>query len=325
MELFSPEEVGDTQEPPTAPSWSGRQLLWLESFRDIGPARAITIAQAVPDPQRFEAEWPAVREQLGARYSSVTATPVIEFPHFEHLQVVGRFDSTYPPGLTEIPNPPSVLWVRGDLMPEIINVAIVGTRNPNDFGEKTATVAATETVGLGLGVVSGLALGVDAIAHHAAIDSGGYTVAVLAGSLDRPQPRRNGDLADRILKEGGALVCEVLPDATPSPGFLVGRNRIQSGLSVATVIAQSGIPGGTLHTARFTIEQERQLIVPQPSEDRGTDPSLAGNIALADPSGIDPALISAKGNLARLVRDRRPVADATPTTPSELRECLAAF
>jgi DNA processing protein len=252
----------------------------------------------------------------------VPPVDVEEMLDFPHLGTVGMFDAEYPEILSTIPNPPAVLWFRGDLRHRLRNVAIVGTRQPTEFGRTIAATVANHVVERGLGIVSGLALGVDAIAHQATLDAGGYTIAVLAGSLEAPQPKHNQGLAERILDSGGALICETLPDVVPSARTLVARNRIQSGLSVATVIAQSGIPGGTLHTARFAVEQGRRLIVPRPTGDRRADPQNAGNVALTAPEGTDPVILKADRRTAELLRERRPVADDTPETPAELKRSL---
>jgi DNA protecting protein DprA len=293
--------------------------------RSIGSRRALTIARAVPDPGTFRDQWPEVSQSLGKVFASVPAIDVHEVGGFSHLTIIGAFDPEYPPALSTIPNAPAVIWVRGNLRTEQRNVAIVGTRHPTEFGKRIASLAATHSVSLGFGVVSGLALGVDAIAHEATLDAGGYTVAVLAGSLDTPQPQRNRSLAERILHSGGALICETLPDAIPAANTLVARNRIQSGLAVATIIAQSGIPGGTLHTARFAIEQDRRLIVPRPVGKRRTDPSNAGNLALTDPNGFDPAILKASRRTAELLKTRNPVADASPETPADLKQSLESL
>jgi DNA processing protein len=305
--------------------WSARQLLWLQRFPGIGSGRSLEIARAIPNPANFRAEWPGVAQRMHSWAAAIPAIDPEEVTDFPHLTVVGAFDDEYPTALSAISNPPAVLWVRGDLRPDSRNVAIVGTRQPTDFGASIAHLAAIHSAQLGLGVVSGLALGVDAIAHEAALDADGYTVAVLGGSLESPQPQRNRSLADRILESGGALICETLPDATPAANTLVARNRIQSGLSVATVIAQSGIPGGTLHTARFAIEQGRRLIVPRPAGGRRTDPANAGNVALTDPDGIDPAILKASRKTTELLAERRPVADDVPETPAELKGSLDAL
>ncbi len=308
-----------------APSWNARQLLWLQQFPGIGSVRAVQVARAVPDPSQFADQWPAASGRLGKWAFSVPPIQVEEFQHFPHLTVIGLFDSDYPPILSTIPNPPAVLWLRGTLRPDLRNVAVVGTRHPTDFGLDIAVIAATHAVGRGLGVVSGLALGVDAIAHQASLDADGYTIAVLAGSLESPQPRQNHPLADRILGSGGALVCETLPDTEPSARSLVARNRIQSGLSVATVIAQSGIPGGTLHTARVTIEQGRQLIVPRPLDGQALEPASAGNVALTDADGIDPAVLKADRKTAEILTQRKPAADDAPENPAALKRSLDAL
>lgn len=302
--------------------WTARELLWLMSFPHIGSKRALSVATLIPDPADFADRWPEHVQRLAAWASEIPAATPEPAAKNQGVEVVGRFDDTYPSALRQISDPPLVLWVRGNLRPAARSIAVVGTRHPTDLGQNTARVAADEAAESGLGVVSGLALGCDAIAHRAALDADGYTIAVLGGALFEPQPKRNQELANRILESGGALVTEVPPHVRPEPRTLVQRNRIQAGLSRAVVIAQTGIPGGTLHTARFALEQGSPLIVPRPSSSEARLPESAGNMALTDPAGCDPEVLKAVGQLAEQLKQRAPIADAAPTTPSELRAVI---
>ena len=156
--------------------------------------------------------------------------------------------------------------------------------------------------------MSGLAPGIDCAAHRGCLDAGGATWAVVGCGADMasvPSSERDPGLVADILTTGG-IISEVEPGTEPSSQTLVARDRIQSGLSMATVVVQTDLRSGTLHTARFTIEQERLLVVLAPG---GPGERWAGNAALADPAGCDPALLHAKGAVARMVATRRPAAD----------------
>ncbi len=265
------------------PTWSGAQLAALLTIAGLGPKAALEIAAAWPDPATYDADPARVSGRVGPLLPA--AIPRLA-PDLEGVAVVGYFDPAFPTSLRTIPNPPVVLWVRGQL-PAEPGVAIVGTRNPSAQGQRAATRAAEAALGTGRAVISGLARGVDTVAHTVAVDHGIPTVAVLGGDVTRPSPAQNRVLAERILNDGGAIVAEVPPGTEANPARLVSRNRIQTGLSAVVVAAETGIPGGTLHTIRFALEQQRPVVIPKPAEIGGAPPSMAGNVALtADPADL---------------------------------------
>ncbi len=209
--------------------------------------------------------------------------------------------------------------MRG-VLPPVAAVAIVGTRHPTPFGRSVADAAASSAVAAGLAVVSGLAAGVDTVAHESALAAGGLTCAVLGSGVDVPTPVENAALAERIVASAGCLVAEVPPGSAVRPRQLVARDRIQSGLSLAVVICQCETSSGAMHTARFAVVQDRLLVVVRP---RGREEALAacsGNVALADPNGCDPGVLSATGRTAELIRARRPVADLVIDDREQLAE-----
>lgn len=182
-----------------------------------------------------------------------------------HLRTMGavaiaRSDERYPTRLTEIYDPPPVLYVKGELdSPETPAVAIVGTRGATSYGKMAAEQLARGLAAAGVTVVSGLAMGVDAAAHRGALDGGGRTIAVLGNGLDRVYPSQHGRLAQQIV-EHGALVTEfplgTKPDATNFPR----RNRIISGLSSGTLVVEAGERSGALITAAFAADQGRDVL-----------------------------------------------------------------
>ena len=205
-------------------------------------------------------------------------------------------------------------------LPPAAAVAIVGTRQPTSFGRRVAQAVAGSAVAAGFAVISGLAAGVDTVAHESVLAAGGLTWAVLGSGVDVPTPRSNTALADKIVASGGGLVAEVPPGTPVRSRQLVARDRIQSGLSLAVVICQCEIGSGAMHTARFAAIQGRVLVVARP---RGPDSALSacsGNLALIDPDGCDPSLLSATGPAADLVRARRPMADFVIDRSDELAE-----
>lgn len=172
----------------------------------------------------------------------------------------------YPPLLAEIDNPPPALWLRGKAKAlSMPGVAIVGARNASALGLRTATRLSAELSGGGHIVVSGLARGVDAAAHRAALGYG--TVAVLAGGIDKIYPPENRDLAEEIL-ETGALISECPVGVEPTSKHFPRRNRLISGLSMGVLLIEAAVRSGSLITARYALEQGREAMAcPGAAED----------------------------------------------------------
>jgi DNA processing protein len=173
-------------------------------------------------------------------------------------------DSSYPGRLARISSAPKQLFYIGanpDAWSEGIRVAVVGTRAVTPYGKLVTEQLVTQLCKRGVHIVSGLALGVDSIAHAAAVKAGGSHFAVLAHGLDQIYPSSNTELAKNILRAGGALVSEY-PLGTPSlKQHFIARNRIVSGLANALLITEASEKSGTLHTARFALEQGIDVFV----------------------------------------------------------------
>jgi DNA processing protein len=166
----------------------------------------------------------------------------------------------YPDSLKAINQAPFFLYYKGEITPlGRKNAAIVGTRKPSDEGGRQARNIGRKLASIGIGVVSGLALGCDTAGHEGALDGGGYTCAVLAHGLDMVSPASNRDLASRILDSGGSLVSEHAPGTKPLGRYFAMRNRIQSGLSNHVIVIETSMTGGTMHTARFASEQGKSI------------------------------------------------------------------
>jgi DNA processing protein len=180
----------------------------------------------------------------------------------------------YPNCLREISFPPLGIYVKGMLLPRGPAVAIVGTRRASDEGKSIAHALARDLAASGVSIVSGLAFGIDRAAHEGCLEGGGRTVAVLANGLDRVYPASHGGLAKRILKEGGALVSEYPLDTATLPYRFLERNRIISGLSLGVVIVEAPLISGAVATARFAMEQNRDVfVVPGPARSRNFEGS----------------------------------------------------
>lgn len=168
-------------------------------------------------------------------------------------------DENYPARLKEIDQPPPVLYLRGELRPEDNwAVAIVGTRRITPYGRQVAEDVATFLAANGVTVVSGLARGVDAVAHRAALKAGGRTLAILGSGVDRVYPPEHIQMAEEMMKHG-AVISDYPLGTPPESANFPPRNRIISGLSLATVVIEAGEKSGALITATFAVEQGREV------------------------------------------------------------------
>lgn len=168
-------------------------------------------------------------------------------------------DEEYPARLKEIYDPPPVLFVKGALAPDDEwSVAVVGTRRPTYYGREVAGQLAADLARNAITIVSGLARGIDAIAHRAAIDAGGRTIAVFGCGLDMVYPSEHANLAREVM-EHGALVSEQPLGTQPRAANFPRRNRIMSGMSLGVLVVEAGIKSGALITARLALEQDREV------------------------------------------------------------------
>lgn len=176
-------------------------------------------------------------------------------------RVITWLDDEYPSLLRETFNRPVVLYVKGTLLPEDErSIGIIGTRRPTDYGKTLAVRMAQELVEAGLTVVSGMARGIDTLAHRGTLHAGGRTIAVLGSGIDVLYPWENRSLAERIY-ENGAVVTEYPLGTQPDAFNFPARNRIISGLSLGTLIVEAGEKSGALRTANFAVDQNREVFV----------------------------------------------------------------
>ena len=198
------------------------------------------------------------RETVAARNNS---SPDDEMAALERAGVtaVTWNHSGYPSRFKEIADPPAVLFYKGTLLDrDDRSVAIVGTRSPTTYGREAAAVLSRGLAQAGLTVVSGLALGIDGVAHRAALESGGRTIAVLAGGLDRVYPRDHTALFQQI-QEQGAVVSEQSLGVRPDSRSFPRRNRLISGLSLGSVVIEAAEGSGARHTVYHALEQNREV------------------------------------------------------------------
>jgi len=247
------------------------KLYWIgfNLVKGIGAVRFRNLLDAFGD---AETAWHAPSEALRAAGLSskivenlcqlrtqVSLEQIWERILAQKIQVLTWEDEEYPRRLKEIDQPPPVLYLRGDLkIEDEWAVAIVGTRRITPYGRQVAEEVSATLARNGVTVVSGLARGVDAVAHQAAIQAGGRTLAVLGSGVDRIYPPENQRLAEHIISQGA--VISDYPVGTPPEGpNFPPRNRIISGLTLAVIVIEASLESGAMITATFAAEQGREL------------------------------------------------------------------
>lgn len=189
------------------------------------------------------------------------ADKIIEESTKQEIGIVTYLDERYPVRLKTITDPPTVLYYKGniDCLNEMNAVAIIGTREPTEYGMRIAKNLGSSFGKRNYVVVGGLALGCDTGGHQGCLDEDGKTVAVMAGGLEKVYPAKNKTLAKDILEKGGCLISEY-PVKTPVfRNFFVERDRLQSGLADGVLVVETGEKGGTLHTVEYALEYKRVL------------------------------------------------------------------
>ena len=254
-----------------------KYLLALHSVEGLGPARIKRLFDYFGG---FEGIWNASTSELSQfklpenvlgnfRTAKKEIDPEEYFLRLEKsgIKVLTVFDDDYPLSLREIHGAPMIIYYKGVLDFEVLRncFGVVGTRKPTGYGRVVTEKLTRELVESGLTIVSGLARGVDTVAHIATIEAGGKTLAVLGGGLSKIFPSENIRLAERIASGFGAILTEFPPDYPHLSGNFPARNRIIAGLSKGVLVTEAAEDSGSLITARLAIEQGREVFaVPGP-------------------------------------------------------------
>ncbi len=250
-------------------------LLALHSIDGLGPKRLRAVLDFFKDPKlAWEADSRQIREigvpETVAQRLVEARKNINPYQYMENIKRSGIswvtvFDEKYPKLLAQIDDPPAVIYYKGNPDWDTQAIAVVGTRKITGYGRMVTQQFTAGLVGAGLTIVSGLARGVDSQAHLTAVLEGGRTIAVLGGGLNNIFPPENRQLAARIANGFGAVVSEFPPDYPSLPGNFPARNRIISGLSLATLVIEAAEDSGSLITARLALEQGREVFaVPGP-------------------------------------------------------------
>jgi DNA processing protein len=219
----------------------GWSMARLQSIEGVGAERARRIC----DPAGAEA---VVAERALCHGAGVT--------------IVTRADPGYPQAFLRLSDPPLAVWMQGALEErDRLAIAVVGPRRPSAYGHRQATRFAGQLARIGTCIVSGLARGVDTVAHQAALDADGRTIAVLGSGFGKLYPEENRELAARIAAGHGAVLSELPFNMPPSQGTFPRRNRLVAALSLATLVVEAGATSGALITARLSAEMGREVLV----------------------------------------------------------------
>ena len=282
-------------------------LKLLLSINSIGPHKVLTLVSKFRAPGNV----------LSSSYSSLTQTEGIsnnlanrilssgkyyeearenfekELTTLEKVsgRIISYWDDEYPKMLKNIYSPPIILYVIGEFKEsDKCAISIVGTRNPTNYGKTCAEKFSRELAANNITIISGLARGIDSIAHRGALRAGGRTIAVIGSGLDVIYPPENKDLFDSIA-ENGMIISEFEPGTKPDAQNFPRRNRIISGLSLGSLLIETKLNGGAMQTASYALDQNREVF------------AVPGNIGSPQSEGTNILIQKGEAKLVRLTED----------------------
>jgi len=189
------------------------------------------------------------------------ALDIIDMSYSEGVEIIPLGSDKYPKRLLNIEDLPVILFAKGNTKILNIdkNIAIIGTREPTDFGQKCGEAISKQFVESNFVVTSGLAKGCDEAAHRGCVNALGKTIAILGHGLHMIYPAANKDLAEQIIETGGCLLSEYEFGVNPRPNFFIERDRLQSGMALGLFVIETGIKGGTMHAVNSCIAEKKPL------------------------------------------------------------------
>lgn len=245
-----------------------KYLLALNAHEKIGSQTLKKILAAFNDPEEIWTNDMQAYQRLPKNIAELVIQAKSRFDPDKELAKIRQygvgyttiFDKSYPKLLKEIPDAPVILYMKGDIsVLESIGLSVVGSRKYSEYGSKVCYQITRSCAENGLSIISGLALGIDAIAHQAALDAGAETIGVLGCGLDRIYPVSNFHLGNAIVEKGGLILSE-FPIGTPPMKFnFPTRNRIIAGLSLGTLVIEAAEDSGSLITAGLALEYNRDV------------------------------------------------------------------
>lgn len=245
-----------------------REWIRMSLIEGIGEKRLLALMQTFKDPFRIlrkktgdlTAMLPAIKQLLDPiRKSPPDITEYLKKLQDYDIQVLTILDQGYPNTLREIPNPPPLLYVRGSFQPDDdVAIGMVGSRTASYYGKRVAEKFSRELTSRGFCIVSGMARGIDTIAHQAALHEGGRTIAFLGSGIDVVYPRENRRLMQNIIRNG-AVVSEFPLGTEPVAINFPQRNRLISGMSLGILVVEAALKSGTFTTVRWALEQGKEV------------------------------------------------------------------
>lgn len=245
-------------------------LIALNAIKGIGPVKIKQLLSVFKTPEAIFHEKPSALRKTGIlsdnSINCIFDKTVLAYAENQltkarqnNIHILGLNDPQYPPLLNEIFAPPPVLYIKGNIGAFSNNsIAVVGMRKPSMYGKNAASVLTNELTCKNIVIVSGLAQGIDSIAHKSVVENNGITIAVLGSGLDRIYPLSNSNLVEQIV-EKGAVISEFPLGTGPMPYNFPRRNRIISGLSSGTLVIEACEKSGSLITAQYAIAQGRDV------------------------------------------------------------------
>ncbi len=208
-----------------------------------------------------------------------------------NAQIITVWDKEFPPILKKIYDPPLMLHIKGEFIEkDNYSIAIVGTRQPTNYGKVQAEKFSSDLANQGITIISGLARGIDSIAHSSALNNNGRTIAVIGSGLDIIYPPENMRLFEDI-SENGVIVSEYRLGTKPDAQNFPKRNRIISGLSIGCLVVETGLNGGAMQTAAFALDQNRETF------------AVPGNIGIRQSEGTNLLIQKGEAKLVRTAED----------------------
>lgn len=249
-----------------------KYLIALTHFPKFGPVRLKKLKKYFPDSESaFKATSTEltragignkIADEFAAARVNINPDQLLEQLNQENIKVITIEDKNYPKLLLEIYDPPQLLYYKGQLeTQDEFALAVVGTRKFTNYGKQAVEQIVKDLARNNLTIVSGLALGIDALSHSAALEAGGRTIAILGSGVDKQSiyPSSNRYLADKIIAGKGAVISEFPIGTPPLRHHFPQRNRIVSGLSIGTLVIEAGEKSGALITASHALEQNREV------------------------------------------------------------------
>lgn len=223
----------------------------------------------------------------------ISDSDVISYLKSKEISYKFLLDTDYPENLKVLPNPPAIIFYKGDWRKEIFykTISIVGSRTPTNYGKQITKDFSKSLASQGFTIISGMAFGIDRDAHLGALEVGGNTIAVLASAPNEPTPSNNIGVYNRILDNGGIVISDVLPGAELRKGSFIARNRIVAALSEATLVIEAGEKSGSLITAELAKKYKRHVF------------AIPGNINSNMSSGTNQLIKNGKARLISKIDD----------------------